>query len=56
MVIFLVTHGDAFSLEFFQPLAVDLNTAGSGLRKGVILKDTSNMMEQSGDAQEYVRR
>ena len=56
MVIFLVTQCDALSLEFFQPLTIDLNAAGTGLRQRVVLEDPSHVMEQSGNTQKYIGR
>ena len=37
-------------------LTVDLNTAGTGQRKRVILKDSPHVMEQSGNAHKYIGR
>ena len=42
MVVRLVAKGDAFALELLQPLAVDLDTGGSGSR-GVVPKDIAHV-------------
>ena len=47
MVIRLVAEGDAFLLQLRQPLAVDLDTGGSGSR-GVVPKDIAHVVEQPG--------
>ena len=47
MVVRLVAKGDAFALELLQPLAVDLDTGGSGSR-GVVPKDIAHVVEQPG--------
>ena len=48
--------GFALFHEFRQPFAVDLDTAGVGLRQGVFLEDPAHVMEQTGGAQEYIGR
>lgn len=48
--------GFAFFLKFLQPLVVDLDAAGVGLRQGVFLEDPAHVVEQPGDAQEHIGR
>ena len=47
VIVRFVTKGDAFALELLQPLAVDLNTVGSGSR-GVVPEDIAHVVEQPG--------
>ena len=47
MIVRLVTKGDALLPQLRQPLAVDLDTVGSGSR-GVVPKDISHVVEQPG--------
>ena len=51
MVIRLVTEGDALLPQPRQPLAVDLDTVGSGSR-GVVPKDIAHVVEQPGGGQQ----
>ncbi len=44
MVIRLVAEGDAFLPQLRQPLAVDLDTGGSGSR-GVVPEDIAHVVE-----------
>ena len=48
------TVGFALFLQLLQPLAVDLDAAGVGLRQGVFLKDPAHVMEQTGDTEEHI--
>ena len=54
MVVRLVAEGDALLPQLRQPLAVDLNTVGSGSR-GVVPKDIAHVVEQPRGRQ-YDRR
>ena len=47
MVVRLVSEGDALTLKLLQPLAVDLDTSGSGSR-GVVPEDIAHVVEQPG--------
>lgn len=47
MIVRLVAEGDAFLPQPRQPLAVDLDTGGSGSR-GVVPKDIAHVLEQPG--------
>ena len=47
VVIRLVTEGDALLPQLRQPLAIDLNTDGSGSR-GVVPEDIAHVVEQPG--------
>jgi len=51
MVIRLVAEGDALLPHLRQPLAVDLDTVGSGSR-GVVPKDIAHVVEQPGGRQQ----
>lgn len=51
MVIRLVTQGHALLLQLFQPLAVDLDSAGAGLGDGVVPEHPAHVMEQPGHRQ-----
>ena len=51
MVIQLVAQGHALLLQLFQPLAVDLDTAGSGLGYGVVPEHPAHVVEQPGHRQ-----
>ena len=51
MIIRLVTEGDALLPQLRQPLAVDLDTGGSGSR-GVVPKDIAHVVEQPGGGQQ----
>ena len=50
MVVRLVAEGDALLPQLRQPLAVDLDTVGSGSR-GVVPKDIAHVVEQPGGGQ-----
>ena len=50
MIVRLVTEGDALLPQLRQPLAVDLDTVGSGSR-GVVPKDIAHVVEQPGGGQ-----
>lgn len=50
MVIRLVAEGDALLPQLRQPLAVDLDTVGSGSR-GVVPEDIAHVVEQPGGGQ-----
>ena len=47
MIVRLVTEGDALLPQLRQPLAVDLDTVGSGSR-GVVPEDIAHVVEQPG--------
>ena len=47
MVVRFVAEGDALLPHLRQPLAVDLDTVGSGSR-GVVPKDIAHVVEQPG--------
>ena len=51
MVGWLVPQGHALLLQLFQPLAVDLDSAGAGLRDGVVPEDPTHVVEQPGHCQ-----
>lgn len=51
MVGWLVPQGHALLLQLFQPLAVDLDSAGAGLWDGVVPEDPAHVMEQPGHCQ-----
>ena len=51
MVGWLVPQGHALLLQLFQPLAVDLDSAGAGLRDGVVPEDPAHVVEQPGHCQ-----
>lgn len=51
MVGWLVPQGHALLLQLFQPLAVDLDSAGAGLRNGVIPEHPAHVVEQPGHCQ-----
>ena len=51
MIIRLVAQGDTLLLQFLQPLAIDLDTAGAGFGNGVVLEYPAHMMEQPGHSQ-----
>ena len=51
MVIWLVTQSDALLLQLLQPLAVDLDSTGTGLRNGVVLENPACVMEEPGYCQ-----
>lgn len=51
-----LTKGGTLLLQCLHSLTVDLNTAGTGQRKRVILKDSPHVMEQSGNAHKYIER
>ena len=51
MVVRFMTQGHALLLQLFQPLAVDLDSAGAGLRDGVVPEDPAHVMEQPGHCQ-----
>ena len=48
--------GLALFHQLLQAFAVDLDAAGIGLRQRVFLKDPAHVVEQPGDAQEYIGR
>ena len=50
VIIRLVAEGDALLPQPRQPLAVDLDTVGSGSR-GVVPKDIAHVVEQPGGGQ-----
>ena len=50
------TMGLTLFHQFLQPLPVDLDAAGVGLRQRVFLEDPAHVMEQTGDTEEHVRR
>ena len=50
MIVRLVAEGDALLPHLRQPLAVDLDTGGSGSR-GVVPKDIAHVVEQPGGGQ-----
>ena len=52
----LQTMGFALFHQFLQPLAVDLDAAGVGLRQGVFLEDPAHVMEQTGDTEKHIGR
>ena len=47
MIVRLVAEGDAFLPQLRQPLAVDLDTVGSGSR-GVVSENIAHVVEQPG--------
>jgi len=49
-------QGSTLPLQHLHPFAVNLNTAGTGLRKRVALEDPAHVMKQSIYAEEYVGR
>lgn len=51
VVIRLVAQCDALLLQLFQPLAVDLDSAGAGLWGGVVPEDPTHVVEQPGHCQ-----
>ena len=51
MVIRLVAKSNSLFPELPQPLAVDLHSSETGLWQGVVLKDISHVVEQSGHRQ-----
>ena len=51
MVVRFMTQGHALLLQLFQPLAVDLDSAGAGLGDGVVPEDPTHVMEQPGHCQ-----
>lgn len=51
MVVRLVAEGDALLPQLRQPLAVDLDTGGSGSR-GVVTEDIAHVVEQPGGGQQ----
>ena len=51
MVIRLVAKSNSLFPELRQPLAVDLHSGETGLWQGVVLKDISHVVEQSGHRQ-----
>ena len=51
MVGWLVPQGHALLLQLLQPLAVDLDSAGAGLRNGVIPEHPAHVVEQPGHCQ-----
>ena len=55
MIVRLVAEGDAFLPQLRQPLAVDLDTVGSGSR-GVVPEDIAHVVEQPGGGQQDGRR
>ena len=50
MIVRLVAEGDALLPHLRQPLAVDLDTVGSGSR-GVVPEDIAHVVEQPGGGQ-----
>ena len=54
MIVRLVAEGDALLPQLRQPLAVDLDTVGSGSR-GVVSENIAHVVEQPGGGQ-YDRR
>ena len=50
MIVRLVAEGDALLPQLRQPLAVDLDTGGSGSR-GVVPEDIAHVVEQPGGGQ-----
>ena len=46
-----MAQGDALFLKLFQPLPVDLDTAGAGLGNGVVPEHPAHVMEQPGHRQ-----
>lgn len=52
----LQAMGLTLLLKLRQPLAVNLDAAGSGLGQGSFLKEPAHVVEQTGDAQEHMGR
>ena len=52
----LQAMGLTLLLKLRQPLAVNLDAAGSGLGQRSFLKDPAHVVEQTGDAQKHMGR